>query len=86
MQSNPLKDHPRYKKIKELNSGAFGFVLLAKDVIADELVAIKFLPRGNKIERKVEREVLNHRKLFHHHVIQFKGVFLTQYFLGKYNF
>ena len=75
---NPLADHPRYVKVRELNRGAFGFVFLAEDALADENVAIKFLPRGPRINVNVEREILDHKNLLHHHVIQFKGVFLTQ--------
>ena len=79
---DPLVDHPRYRKIRELNTGAFGFVLLAEDRETKENVAIKFLPRGPRINVNVEREVLNHKNLLHHHVIQFKGVFLTRHYLA----
>ena len=76
-EEDPLVDHPRYRKIHDLNRGAFGFVILAQDLRVGEEVAIKFLPRGPRINENVEREILNHKNLLHHHVVQFKGVFLT---------
>jgi len=78
----PLDNHPLYRKLKDLNSGAFGFVQLAEDKETHEKVAIKFLLRGSKINRNVQREILNHRKLLHHHVVRFKRVFLTRCYLG----
>ena len=82
VEKDPLVDHPRYRKIRDLNRGAFGFVILAQDLRAGERVAIKFLPRGPRINANVEREILNHKNLLHHHVIQFKGVFLTAGYLA----
>lgn len=79
---DPLKDHPRFEKIKDLNKGAFGFVCLAYDKLGEEKVAIKFLPLTPPLSKHVERELINHRNLLHHHVIQFKGVFLTSDYLG----
>lgn len=79
---DPLAGHKRYETIRPLNKGAYGFVLLAKDTSNSEELAIKFLPRGPRINKYVEREILNHRKLLHNHVIQFKGVFLTERYLA----
>lgn len=45
----PLQGHPKYEKVKELNSGTFGFVQLCKDKTTNELVAIKFIERGDKV-------------------------------------
>eukprot|EP00803_Ostreobium_quekettii_P004162 evm.model.scf_1037.8 EVM.evm.TU.scf_1037.8 scf_1037:46121-47071(+) len=81
-REEPLAGHPRYQKLKDLNSGAFGFVQLALDRDTGEKVAIKFLLRGPKIDKNVRREIFNHRRLLHHHVVQFKGVFLTTWYLG----
>lgn len=78
----PLENHPVFKKVRDLNSGAFGFVQLAEHKNTGEKVAIKFLLRGSKIDRNVQREILNHRKLLHQHVVRFKGVFLTRCYLG----
>lgn len=40
-------------------------------------MAIKCLNRGGHIDKHVLYEILNHRSMLHHHVIQFKKVFLT---------
>ena len=42
--SDPLAGHPRYRKIKDINKGSFGFVVLAENVESEnrEQVAIKF--------------------------------------------
>lgn len=37
---------------------------------------------GLQITKYVERELLNHNRLLHPHIIQFKEVFLTNEFLG----
>eukprot|EP00955_Chlamydomonas_euryale_P055884 356243-Chlamydomonas_euryale.AAC.6 len=44
----PLSGHPKYEKIKDLNSGTFGFVQLCRDKASGELCAIKFIERGEK--------------------------------------
>lgn len=82
IMDDPLEGHDRFRMIRKLNSGAFGFVCLAYDMCAKEEVAIKFLPLVPPLNKHVERELLNHKLLFHHHVIQFKGVFLTADHLG----
>jgi len=77
-QTNPLgSNHPRYETIQYLNSGTFGFVQLCKDKRTGEQVAIKFMQRGDRITKHVEREILNHRILNHPHIVKFKEVFLT---------
>ncbi|KAG2451391.1 hypothetical protein HYH02_003992 [Chlamydomonas schloesseri] len=73
----PLVGHPRYEKIKDLNSGTFGFVQLARDKLTGETWAVKFIERGDKITKYVEREIINHRCLVHPHIVQFREVFLT---------
>lgn len=45
----PLEGHPKYKKICDLNRGTYGFVQLAQDVQTNELVAVKFIERGEKV-------------------------------------
>lgn len=45
-------------------------------------VAIKFLQRGDKIQRYVAREIVNHKSLRHPHVVQFYEIFLTEQFLA----
>ncbi|GFH29451.1 sulfur stress regulator, partial [Haematococcus lacustris] len=78
----PLEGHPKYIKLKDLNSGTFGFVQLCQDRTTGELVAIKFIERGAKVTKYVEREIINHRSLMHPHIVQFKEVFLTNIYLG----
>lgn len=63
---------PRYQFKKALNRGTFGFVNLYEHVQTGELVAIKFLERGEKVNKYVKDEILNHRILRHPHVIEFK--------------
>lgn len=84
-RTEPLSDAnitPRYRKVKNLNRGAFGTVQLALDLWAGENVAIKFMERGPGMTKYVERELVQHRMLVHPHVIQFKEAFLTPYHLG----
>ena len=40
--SDPLAGNPRYRKIKGINKGSFGFVVLAENLETREQVAIKF--------------------------------------------
>jgi len=81
-REEPLQNHPKYEKVKDLNSGTFGFVQLCKDKTTGEMCAIKFIERGDKITKYVEREIVNHRLLIHPHIVQFKEVFLTHHYLG----
>eukprot|EP01026_Neomeris_dumetosa_P035970 TRINITY_DN28930_c0_g1_i8.p1 TRINITY_DN28930_c0_g1~~TRINITY_DN28930_c0_g1_i8.p1 ORF type:complete len:397 (+),score=45.94 TRINITY_DN28930_c0_g1_i8:109-1191(+) len=84
IRSNPgaeIEQSQRYQKIKELGAGGFGQVYLCKDTTKNEQVAIKVLPRGNRITKYVEREILNHRRLWHEHIIEYKDLFLTKNYL-----
>jgi serine/threonine-protein kinase SRK2 len=48
-----------------------------------EMVAIKFIPLGERFYQKyVEREILNHRHLVHPHIVAFKEVFVTPSYLA----
>ncbi|MED6157845.1 Serine/threonine-protein kinase srk2a [Stylosanthes scabra] len=67
----------RYEPIKDLGSGNFGVAKLAKHKITGELVAVKYIQRGKKIDENVQREIINHRSLRHPNIIRFKEVFLT---------
>ncbi|KAK7252709.1 hypothetical protein RIF29_36860 [Crotalaria pallida] len=67
----------KYQILKEIGSGNFAVTKLAKDSITQELVAIKYIPRGETIDRQVQREIINHRSLRHPNIIKFKEVFLT---------
>jgi len=81
-KGEPLDNHPKYDKVRDINSGTFGFVQLARDRRTGELVAVKFIERGEKISRYVEREILNHRCLHHPHIIRFREVFMTPDYLA----
>lgn len=78
---DPLKETTRYQKIQDLSNGAFGFVQLARNIETMDLVAVKFIERGDRVNRYVEAEILNHRMLRHPHVIEFKEVFLTSEYI-----
>jgi len=67
----------RYELVKDIGSGNFGVAKLMKTKANGELVAVKFIERGEKIDRNVEREILNHRTINHPNVIKFKEVFVT---------
>lgn len=67
-----------YEVVNELGSGNFGVTHLMKDKTTGEMVAVKKLPRGSKINKNVYREVLNHRKLSHPNIIGFKSVLLDE--------
>ncbi|KAI3838988.1 hypothetical protein MKX03_009703 [Papaver bracteatum] len=68
----------RYEAVKELGSGNFGVARLVRDKKTKELVAVKYIPRGKKIDENVQREIINHRSLKHPNIVQFKQVLLTQ--------
>ncbi|XP_026432629.1 serine/threonine-protein kinase SAPK3-like [Papaver somniferum] len=67
----------RYEAVKELGSGNFGVARLVRDKKTKELVAVKYIPRGKKIDENVQREIINHRSLKHPNIVQFKQVLLT---------
>ena len=55
-QRPPAKREPldglqrsRYRKIKDINSGSYGFVQLCQDTRTNEQVAVKFIERGEKV-------------------------------------
>ncbi|CAL0331720.1 unnamed protein product [Lupinus luteus] len=67
----------RYEIIREIGYGNFAVTKLAKDNNTGDLVAIKFIRRGEKIDKNVQREIINQRSLRHQNIIMFKEVFLT---------
>ncbi|KAL4425747.1 hypothetical protein ABPG75_009763 [Micractinium tetrahymenae] len=74
-----LEGNPRYQKVQDLARGAFGFVVLALDRSTGEQVALKFIERGPQhINKYVEREIANHMKLRHPHIVGLREVFLTK--------
>ncbi|XP_058104111.1 serine/threonine-protein kinase SAPK3-like [Magnolia sinica] len=67
----------RYEALKELGSGNFGVARLVRDKKTKELVAVKYIERGKKIDENVQREIINHRSLRHPNIVRFKEVLLT---------
>ncbi|KAJ9135159.1 hypothetical protein P3X46_032370 [Hevea brasiliensis] len=67
----------RYEPIKDLGSGNFGVARLVRDKKTKELVAVKYIERGKKIDENVQREIINHRSLRHPNIVRFKEVLLT---------
>ncbi|KAL4434192.1 hypothetical protein ABPG75_000633 [Micractinium tetrahymenae] len=80
---DPLAGHPRYRKIKDINKGSFGFVVLAENLETREQVAIKFTRVDSDSDVKhAHREIMNHQRLLHPHVVQLKEVFAAKPFLA----
>lgn len=80
---NPLTNNDEYQFVRLIGRGSFGCVVEALDRETRERVAIKFLPRGERLDVvRVKREILNHRVLNHHHVIRFIKLILTPTALG----
>ncbi|KAL6178456.1 hypothetical protein ACLB2K_049974 [Fragaria x ananassa] len=67
----------RYEPMKDLGSGNFGVARLVRDKKTRELVAVKYIERGKKIDENVQREIINHRSLRHPNIVRFKEVLLT---------
>ncbi|WOL12718.1 serine/threonine-protein kinase SAPK7-like isoform X2 [Canna indica] len=67
----------KYEMVKDLGSGNFGVARLMRNKETGELVAVKYLPRGQKINENVAREIINQRSLCHPNIIRFKEVLLT---------
>lgn len=80
---NPVVDMPimhecdRYDFVREIGSGNFGVARLMRDKHTKELVAVKYIERGEKIDENVQREIINHRPLRHPNIVRFKEVILT---------
>eukprot|EP00262_Sarcandra_glabra_P022182 TRINITY_DN9712_c0_g6_i1.p1 TRINITY_DN9712_c0_g6~~TRINITY_DN9712_c0_g6_i1.p1 ORF type:complete len:340 (-),score=57.69 TRINITY_DN9712_c0_g6_i1:269-1288(-) len=67
----------RYEILKDIGSGNFGVAKLVRDRLTNELVAVKYIERGQKIDENVQREIMNHRSLKHPNIVRFKEVLLT---------
>ncbi|ONK73429.1 uncharacterized protein A4U43_C04F31400 [Asparagus officinalis] len=67
----------KYEALKELGSGNFGVARLVRDKKTKELLAVKYIQRGKKIDEKVQREIINHKSLRHPNIVRFKEVLLT---------
>ncbi|XP_076957538.1 serine/threonine-protein kinase SRK2E-like isoform X2 [Bidens hawaiensis] len=74
----PIMHHSdRYELLKDIGSGNFGVARLMRDKQTNELVAVKYIERGDKIDENVQREIINHRSLRHPNIVRFKEVLLT---------
>ena len=65
----------RYTILRPLQRGAWGFVMLARELATGAEVALKFIDRrshGHSTPKQVKQEVTNHRLLCHPNVIEFK--------------
>ncbi|KAL1214373.1 Serine/threonine-protein kinase SRK2D [Cardamine amara subsp. amara] len=72
-----MHDSDRYDFVKDIGSGNFGVARLMTDRVTKELVAVKYIERGDKIDENVQREIINHRSLRHPNIVRFKEVILT---------
>lgn len=72
-----MHDSDRYELVKDIGSGNFGVARLMRDRQTNELVAVKYIERGEKIDENVKREIINHRSLRHPNIVRFKEVILT---------
>ncbi|CAL0306698.1 unnamed protein product [Lupinus luteus] len=62
----------KYETVKDLGAGNFGVARLMRNKESKELVAMKYIKRGHKIDENVAREIINHRSLRHPNIIRFK--------------
>ncbi|GMN38419.1 hypothetical protein TIFTF001_007648 [Ficus carica] len=62
----------KYEVVKDLGSGNFGVARLLRHKDTKELVAMKYIERGHRIDENVAREIINHRSLRHPNIIRFK--------------
>nr|QBW95799.1 sucrose non-fermenting 1-related protein kinase 2.3 [Oxytropis ochrocephala] len=72
-----MHDSDRYDFVRDIGSGNFGVARLMRDKHTKELVAVKYIERGDKIDENVKREIINHRSLRHPNIVRFKEIILT---------
>ncbi|KAJ9170157.1 hypothetical protein P3X46_018285 [Hevea brasiliensis] len=72
-----MENMDKYELVKDLGAGNFGVARLLRHKETKELVAMKYIERGHKIDENVAREIINHRSLRHPNIIRFKEVVLT---------
>ncbi|KAJ7530636.1 hypothetical protein O6H91_14G011900 [Diphasiastrum complanatum] len=77
MEMPGLQDMDRYELVRDIGSGNFSVAKLMRDKQTRELVAVKYIDRGETIDENVPREIINHRSLRHPNIIRFKEVMLT---------
>uniref|UniRef100_A0A0A0L127 Protein kinase domain-containing protein n=1 Tax=Cucumis sativus TaxID=3659 RepID=A0A0A0L127_CUCSA len=59
----------KYEVVKDLGAGSFGVTKLLKNKHTKELVVMKFIERGPKVDSNVGREIIDHRLLQHPTVV-----------------
>ncbi|PHU03426.1 Serine/threonine-protein kinase SAPK7, partial [Capsicum chinense] len=67
----------RYELVKDIGSENFGVARLMRHKETKELVAMKYIERGHKIDENVAREIINHKSLRHPNIVCFKEVVST---------
>ncbi|GLT39042.1 hypothetical protein SLA2020_132500 [Shorea laevis] len=72
-----MHESDRYDLVRDIGSGNFAVARLMRDKVTKELVAVKYIERGDKIDENVQREIINHRSLRHPNIVKFKEVILT---------
>ncbi|EOX91316.1 hypothetical protein QUC31_003063 [Theobroma cacao] len=72
-----MHDSDRYDFVRDIGAGNFGVARLMRDKVTKDLVAVKYIERGDKIDENVQREIINHRSLRHPNIVRFKEVILT---------
>ncbi|XP_047321625.1 serine/threonine-protein kinase SRK2I-like [Impatiens glandulifera] len=72
-----MHHNDRYDYVRDIGSGNFAVARLMMDKQTKELVAVKYIERGEKIDQNVQREIINHRSLRHPNIVRFKEVLLT---------
>ncbi|KAK1355044.1 Serine/threonine-protein kinase SRK2B [Heracleum sosnowskyi] len=59
----------KYEFVKDVGVGSFGLAKLMRDKETKELVAVKFIERGPKVNENVAREIINHRSIRHPNIV-----------------
>ncbi|XP_073525320.1 uncharacterized protein [Phyllobates terribilis] len=72
-----MHDSDRYDLVRDIGSSNFDVARLLKYKVTNELVAVKYIERGDKIDENVQREIINHRSLRHPNIVRFRVVVLT---------
>ncbi|XP_076917332.1 serine/threonine-protein kinase SRK2E-like isoform X2 [Bidens hawaiensis] len=72
-----MHDSDRYDLVRDIGSGNFGVARLMRDKQTKELVAVKYIERGQRIDENVQREIINHRSLRHPNIVRFRELILT---------
>ena len=65
-----------------LGKGSYGMTKLMREKATGRQYAIKYIQRGEQITDHVRREIVNHRRLCHPFVVNFKEVVVTDTHLG----